>query len=299
MTASVQQLDATGMINKQNGSVVMGCLPLYHICKSPGSEVFPPAYTNSPRPANLVGLVVLLHNTLFLGGKIVLLPKFDMLMYLNALQDHHATLALIVPPIALGLARHPVVDKFDLSSLRFVISGAAPMSWELQSALQDRINGQRKPGVEGQTKVIQGWGMTETTSGGLLPDVRDGPVKTLTVGKLLPGMEARLVDEDGKDVAEGEAGEFVSRANGGGERGPRGGHLSASNLKLTVLFLPCAVWQLVRGPLVMLGYYGNDKATKETIGADGWMSTGDVAVRTPGGDFSIVDRRKELIKYKG
>lgn len=160
--------------------------------------------------SHTVGLVVLLHNTLSLGGKIILLPKFDMLAYLKAAQEHKATLALIVPPIALGLARHPIVDKFDLSSLRYVISGAAPMSWELQSALQDRINGQRKKGVEGETKVIQGWGMTETTSGGLLPDVRDGPVKSLTVGKLLPGMEARLVDEDGNDVKEGEPGEFVS-----------------------------------------------------------------------------------------
>lgn len=57
--------------------------------------------------------------------------------------------------------------------------------------------------------------------------------------------------------------------------------------------------QLIRGPLVMLGYYGNEKATKESFTSDGWMLTGDVAVRTPSGDFSIVDRRKELIKYKG
>ena len=208
-----------------------------------------------------------------------------MLVYLKAAQEHKATLALIVPPIALGLARHPIVDKFDLSSLRYVISGAAPMSWELQSALQDRINGQRKAGVNGETKVIQGWGMTETTSGGLLPDVRDGPVKTLTVGKLLPGMEARLVDEDGNDVKEGEPGEFVSCA-----ALPDWSRAPAE-----------LAWhaQLIRGPLVMLGYYGNEKATKETFTDDGWMLTGDVAVRTPNGDFQIVDRRKELIKYKG
>lgn len=106
-----------------------------------------------------------------------------------------------MPPIALGLAKHPDVDKYDLSSLRMIMSGAAPLSADLQKLLASRLP---------KALVLQGYGMTETTSVALLPDPQDlGLVGNC--GRLLGGMEARLVDEEYKDVKEGEAGELLLR----------------------------------------------------------------------------------------
>ena len=104
--------------------------------------------------------------------------------------------------------------------------------------------------------------MTETTSVALLPLLHDNLAGSC--GKLLTNMEARLVDEAGVDVAGGEVGEL---------------------------------W--IRGPNIMLGYHLNEKATKETINAEGWMMTGDICSRSAEGYFSVTERLKELIKYSG
>ncbi|KAM0754180.1 acetyl-CoA synthetase-like protein [Meredithblackwellia eburnea MCA 4105] len=212
--------------------VVMGVLPLYHI----------------------YGLIVLLSLTLYNGGTVVLLPRFEIEKFCGAIQTYKCTVGLIVPPIALALAKHPIVSNFDLSSLRFFMSGAAPLSSDLQNLLASRL--------KGKTLVLQGFGMTETTSCALLPDIND--VKSGTCGKLLSTMQARLVDEQGKDVGEGEPGEL-----------------------------------LLRGPNIMVKYHNNPEATAKTIDSEGWMATGDVCVRTNDGHYAIVDRRKEFIKYKG
>ncbi|KDE04365.1 hypothetical protein MVLG_05244 [Microbotryum lychnidis-dioicae p1A1 Lamole] len=214
--------------------VVIGVLPLYHI----------------------YGLIVLLHQTLLNGGTIVLLTKFDLPLFLESVQRYKATVALLVPPIALALAKHPIVDKFDLSSLRWIMSGAAPLSADLQTVLERRL--------KHKTLILQGYGMSETTSVGLLPDISQ-EVKAGTVGRLLASVEARLVDpQTGKDAKAGEPGEL---------------------------------W--LRGNNIMKGYHKNEKATAETINKDRWLMTGDVCIRSEDGVYTIVDRTKELIKYKG
>ena len=112
--------------------------------------------------------------------------------------------------------------------------------------------------------VIQGYGLTETSP---VTHVNrpHGEIRAGTIGQPLIGTECRLVDpETGEDVADGERGEL---------------------------------W--VRGPQVMAGYLNNAEATAATIDADGWLHTGDIAVRDADGYYAIVDRLKELIKYKG
>ena len=113
-------------------------------------------------------------------------------------------------------------------------------------------------------KVIQGYGLTETSP--VTHVIRPhGENRPGSIGPALAGTECRLVDpETGEDVAEGERGEL---------------------------------W--IRGPQVMAGYLNNAEATAATIDSDGWLHTGDVAVRDADGFYSIVDRLKELIKYKG
>jgi acyl-CoA synthetase (AMP-forming)/AMP-acid ligase II len=113
-------------------------------------------------------------------------------------------------------------------------------------------------------KVIQGYGLTETSP--VTHVIRlDGENRPGSIGTPLIGTECRLVDPDtGAEVPIGERGEL---------------------------------W--VRGPQVMAGYLNNAEATAETIDPDGWLHTGDIATRDEDGFYSIVDRLKELIKYKG
>ena len=77
------------------------------------------------------------------------MPKFDLVQFCEAVQRYKATVALIVPPMALALAKHPIVDKYDLASIRFFMCGAAPLSAALQQALENRLKG---------PKVLQGFG---------------------------------------------------------------------------------------------------------------------------------------------
>jgi acyl-CoA synthetase (AMP-forming)/AMP-acid ligase II len=113
-------------------------------------------------------------------------------------------------------------------------------------------------------KVVQGYGLTETSPvTHTMP--AEGENRPGTIGRPLPATECRLVDpSSGEDVGEGELGEL---------------------------------W--VRGPQVMSGYLGNPEATAATIDPEGWLHTGDIAVCDSDGYFTIVDRLKELIKYKG
>lgn len=173
--------------------------------------------------------------------------------FLAAVARHRVTELQVPPPVLAMLCKRPETGAYDLRSLRRVVSGAAPLSRELQNEVRRRF------GVQ----VLQGWGMTEITCAGLfvpggVPDERG------SVGVLAPGTEARLVREDGEEEE-------------GGGRGLRG-----------ELF--------VRGPQVCLGYWRNEKATRETISEDGWLRTGDVVEVDDKGWFWIVDRKKELIK---
>jgi acyl-CoA synthetase (AMP-forming)/AMP-acid ligase II len=160
-----------------------------------------------------------------------------------------------VPPIVLALAKHPLVDEFDLSSLDLINSGAAPLSAELEIACGERLG----------CRMQQGYGLTETSP--TTHWVNDELAGTMpgSIGPLIPNTECRIVDVGtGEDVAEGEPGEL-----------------------------------LIRGPQVMKGYLNNPQATSLTIDADGWLHTGDIATVDEHGAVRIVDRIKELIKYKG
>jgi acyl-CoA synthetase (AMP-forming)/AMP-acid ligase II len=216
---------------------------------------------------HIYGLTVLMNQGLQWGGTVVTLPRFDLDQFLRTIQDQKITRAFVAPPIVLALAKHPAVDQFDLSSLRSVTSGAAPLDADLAQAAQDRL---RKGSSDGVT-VAQGYGMTELSpvshttpdSSKMPPGVSEVPKGS--VGFAIPNTECRLVDPDtGTDAPDGERGEL---------------------------------W--VRGPQVMKGYLNNQQATDDTLDGEGWLHTGDVAVVDERGCYTVVDRVKELIKYKG
>jgi len=124
--------------------------------------------------------------------------------------------------------------------------------------------------------------MTEVAAGALamLPD--EGVPNIGSVGRLVPNMEARLVDDDGKDMPQGE--------NSAGELWLRGPN---------VMKVWAGILEDPPSDIDPQGYLNNEAATRETITPDGWLKTGDIATRDSKGFFRIVDRKKELIKYKG
>ncbi|MEV5340985.1 4-coumarate--CoA ligase family protein [Streptomyces sp. NPDC052676] len=207
---------------------------------------------------HIYGLTALMNAPLRKGATVVVLPRFDLETFLAAIQNHRITALYVAPPIVLALAKHPLVARYDLTSLKYVISAAAPLDAALAEACSRRLN---------LPPLGQAYGMTELSPGTHvvpLDAMRDAPAGT--VGKLIAGTQMRIVslDDPAKDLGPGEAGEI-----------------------------------LIRGPQVMKGYLGRPDATAAVIDPDGWLHTGDVGHVDRDGWLFVVDRVKELIKYKG
>jgi acyl-CoA synthetase (AMP-forming)/AMP-acid ligase II len=204
---------------------------------------------------HIYGMQVLMNNGLYVGATVVTMPRFDLPEFLRVIAEHRTDRVYIAPPLAVALAKHPLVDQYDLSAIDTIFSGAAPLDVDLAAAVRKRLG----------CKVLQGYGMTEMSPvSHAIPEGRDD-ISVGTVGVIYPNMENRIVDPaTGEDVGVGERGEL---------------------------------W--CRGPNVMKGYLNNPEATEATLDADGYLHTGDVAVIDADGIVTIVDRVKELIKYKG
>ncbi len=215
---------------------------------------------------HIYGMTVLLNAVLHARARLVMMPSFDLEQFLANLQDHKVTVAYIAPPVAVALAKHPLVNNYDLSSLRAILSGAAPLDEDLGHAVADRIG----------CRVVQGYGMTE-----LSPVSHCTP---LDGGKRLVGSVAPIGAAGW--TAANSASKLIDPTTGDEIGIPDMGLSEAGEL-----------W--FKGPNVMAGYLGNEKATRETIDDDGWLRTGDMARVDSSGCVYIVDRLKELIKYKG
>jgi acyl-CoA synthetase (AMP-forming)/AMP-acid ligase II len=201
------------------------------------------------------GQTVLMAATLWQGATLVTMPRFDLEQFLTILQDYRVTVAPVVPPILLALAKHPLVDTFDLSALRFVGSGAAPLGAELEEACGRRLG----------CVVGQGYGLTETSSALTVHPPLEAGIRHGSAGQLLPNTQAKVVD-------------------------PVTGEVLGRNQDGELCF---------RGPQVMAGYLNRAQETAQVVDPDGWLHTGDIGHIDDDGYFWIVDRVKELIKYKG
>ncbi|MFF5895380.1 4-coumarate--CoA ligase family protein [Streptomyces argenteolus] len=206
---------------------------------------------------HIYGLTALMNGPLRYGATVVVLPRFDLAQFLETIQDRRIAGLYVAPPIVLALAKHPLVGEYDLSSLEYVLSAAAPLDAGLAAACSDRLD---------VPAVRQGYGMTELSPAcHVVPLDAENPPPG-TVGKLLPGTQMRIVSltDPGIDVGTDTPGEI-----------------------------------LIRGPQVMKGYLGRPEATAAMIDEDGWLHTGDVGRVDEDGWLYVVDRVKELIKYKG
>jgi acyl-CoA synthetase (AMP-forming)/AMP-acid ligase II len=226
-------LQAEDRIHLHEGERVLGVMPFYHI----------------------YGMTVVMNLALHKGATVVTMQRFELEPFLRVLQDHRVERAYVAPPIVVALAKHPLVDKFDLSSVSLVFSGAAPLDDNLAQACARRLN----------CKVNQGYGMTEASPATHLVSDDIEWTKVGSIGPVVPGTECKVVDVvSGAELGPGVDGEI-----------------------------------LIRGPQVMKGYLNNPAATAQILDKDGWLHTGDIGHADPDGDFYVVDRVKELIKYKG
>lgn len=128
------------------------------------------------------------------GAKCVTMAKFDLERACKLIQDHRLTFIYVPPPIVLALGKHPVVDKYDLSSLRWINSAAAPVSKDLVANLWERL----------RVGVKQGYGLSETSPAAIMQFPEEWWRFQGSIGRLLSNMEAKIVDPQGKEVAVGE-----------------------------------------------------------------------------------------------
>jgi acyl-CoA synthetase (AMP-forming)/AMP-acid ligase II len=151
---------------------------------------------------HIYGMVVILCAVLRKGATVVTMPQFDLETYLRLTQQYKVAAAYLVPPIALALAKHPMVSQFDLSSLKMVNSGAAPMSGELEKELDARLGVFTK----------QGYGMTETSPVTHFTPYDRKLYKPGSAGLVVPNTECRIVDiESGRELGPNERGELYIR----------------------------------------------------------------------------------------
>jgi acyl-coenzyme A synthetase/AMP-(fatty) acid ligase len=144
---------------------------------------------------------IVMNPALSSGATVVTLPRFDLEGFLAAIERYRVTRIIVAPPIVLALAKHALVDRYDLSSLRVLASGAAPLGGEVARIAARRLG----------CRIKQGYGMTETAAICMAPD--DGPDKPESIGPPVPGVECRVVDlVSGRDVARGEPGELLARS---------------------------------------------------------------------------------------
>jgi acyl-CoA synthetase (AMP-forming)/AMP-acid ligase II len=149
---------------------------------------------------HIYGMVVIMNFALMRGATVVSMPRLDLETFLKVLQEWPIALAHIVPPVAVALAKHPLVDQYTFPHLRWLFSGAAPLGEELTDGVRQRLG----------VTIRQGYGMTEASPAShyTLPGAdRDG-----TVGPLVPNTEGRIVHPvNGRDLGVGEPGKVWVR----------------------------------------------------------------------------------------
>ncbi|KAG8390503.1 hypothetical protein BUALT_Bualt01G0090100 [Buddleja alternifolia] len=229
ITSVAQQVDGDNPnFYLKEDDVLLCVLPLFHI----------------------YALISVLLCALRAGAAVLLMPKFEMSPMLELIQRYQVSVAAVVPPLVLALAKNAMVDKFDLSSIRVVLSGAAPLGKELEGVLLSRVP---------QAIFGQGYGMTE--AGPLLsmsPSFAKLPLPTKSgsCGNVVRNAELKVVDpETGCSLPRNHSGEIC-----------------------------------IRGPQIMKGYLNDAEATAETIDVDGWLHTGDIGYVDDDDDIFIIDR---------
>lgn len=211
------------------------------------------------------GLSLYLCQSIQWGTTTIVMPKFELDLFLSCVEKYRPDELAIVPPVALMMVKDDRLADYNLRSVRLILSAAAPLGGELASALEAKF----KKLFGTKVFCYQAWGLTETSplASGTPNDCRDK--RKLHVGRLAPNMQLRIVNhETMEDVDSPQMGEI-----------------------------------LLRGPNITPGYFKNPEATKAAFyrDADGtiWFRTGDIGSIDDEGFITLFDRIKEMIKYNG
>ena len=191
------------------------------------------------------------------GSENIILKDVDPTVIIDLIETHKIAYCFIVPAVILFLMQHPRINEADLSSLEMILYGASPIAQDLLESAQARFP---------DTKFLQVYGLTETTGGGttLPPEAHDPALgKLRSCGKPNPGMEARIIDEEGNELPQGEVGEIILRSKS-----------------------------------IMKGYWNRQEATETAI-RDSWFYTGDAGYFDEDGYLYIHDRVKDMIVSGG
>ncbi|MBV8302899.1 MAG: fatty acid--CoA ligase family protein [Acidimicrobiia bacterium] len=194
--------------------------------------------------------------SLVTGATILPHAVFDAAAVFERIPADRISMLPAPPALYQTLLNHPDLEKHDMSSLRLAVTGAAVIPVELVRRMRD---------VLGFETVITGYGLTEACGIATMCRHDDDPETIATTsGRAIPGVDVQVVDDAGKEVARGDAGEIV-----------------------------------VRGYNVMLGYYDEPAETSATLDADGWLHTGDIGVMDDRGYLRITDRKKDIFIVGG
>ena len=194
--------------------------------------------------------------SLLKGATILPHPVFDVPSVMERVPVDRITMLPGPPAIYQTILNHPDLDRFDMSSLRLAVTGAAPIQTEMIERMYDTL---------GFETVVTGYGLTESHGIATMCRHDDDPHTIAhTSGRAIPDVEVQVVDEDGNEVPRGQPGEVV-----------------------------------VRGYNVMSGYFEDPEQTADTIDADGWLHTGDIAVMDERGYIDITDRAKDMFIVGG
>ncbi|HEX5096586.1 MAG TPA: AMP-binding protein, partial [Acidimicrobiia bacterium] len=201
---------------------------------------------------HVFGLNVVLNLSLLAGASCSLVQHFHPAETIRRIGTDHVTVLAVVPAVLAAWVAHDDAPADAFANVRLCVSGAAALPRETADAFERRFG----------LVVHQGYGLTEASPVVSTTAVAARP-RPDSIGPPLPGVDVRLVDADGQDVLEGDAGEV-----------------------------------LVRGANVFAGYWGDEEATKQVL-ADGWLHTGDIAVADADGWLTLVERAKDVIIVSG
>lgn len=224
------------------GSNVQACLPLY---KPTEDDVL---FGGLPF-FHVFGQTCTLNVAVAAGAQVTLLPRFDPTTALEIIQRDKVTVFMGVPTMHGAVLHHPKRGDFDTSSLRLFVSGGSALPVEVLRGVEKEFG----------APILEGYGLSETSPVASFSRM-ELEKKAGSIGVAIDGVQLRVVDDAGAEVATGEVGELQ-----------------------------------VKGPNVMKGYWKNPEATKAAISADGWFSTGDMAKKDEDDFYFIVDRKKDLI----
>uniref|UniRef100_A0A1J3CCC4 4-coumarate--CoA ligase-like 4 n=1 Tax=Noccaea caerulescens TaxID=107243 RepID=A0A1J3CCC4_NOCCA len=204
------------------------------------------------------GLLSFAMATVALGSTVVILRRFELNEMMEAVEKYRATALALAPPVLVAMINGAdlIKAKYDLSSLKMVRCGGAPLSKEATEGFLEKY-----PTVD----ILQAYALTESNGAGAFTDTVEDSRRYGTSGTLTSDVKARIVDPNtGRVMGVNHTGEL---------------------------------W--LKGPSITKGYFRNEEATKETITKEGWLKTGDLCYIDDDGFVFVVDRLKELIKYKG